>query len=227
MLALKAALGIVYTVAIFGALLFLPAGTLAWPRAWLFLGFIAVAAVLSVVCIARANPGLIHERMKPPVQKGQPLADRVLVLLFVTTYFGQVVFIPLDVFRFHFLGGPGPFGAAFGFVLFFFGWWLVYRAQRENAFASTVVRHQAERGQRVVDTGPYAVVRHPMYAGVLPLAVGMPLALGSYAGALVALVPLAVALPRIFIEERLLRRELPGYEAYARRVRWRLIPRIW
>jgi len=224
---LRAVVGVVYVIVIYGVLLFLPAWTLAWPRAWLFLGLVAVAVAGSITGVTRANPDLIRERMKPPIQKGQPVSDRVVLLLFVATYLGQTAFVPLDVFRFHLLGGPGPAGAALGFVLFFGGWWLVYRAQRENAFASNVVRHQAERGQTVVDTGPYALVRHPMYAGVLPLTVGLPLALGSYAGALLALVPLVLALPRVFIEERLLRRELPGYDAYLATVRWRLIPYVW
>jgi protein-S-isoprenylcysteine O-methyltransferase Ste14 len=223
----RAVVGVVYVVVIYGALLFLPAWTLAWPRAWLFLGLVAVAAAGSIIGVTRANPDLIGERMKAPIQKGQPVSDRVVLLLFVATYFGQTACVPLDVFRFHLLGGPGPAGATLGFILFFAGWWLVYRAQRENAFASAVVRHQAERGQTVVDTGPYAVVRHPMYAGAIPLVLGLPLALGSYAGAALALVPLVVALPRIFIEERLLRRELPGYEAYLARVRWRLVPYVW
>ena len=224
---LRALAGVVYVVVLYGGLIFLPAWTLAWPRAWLFLGGVAIAAAGSIAGITRANPDLIRERMKPPIQEGQPVSDRVVLVAFIAAYLGQTAFVPLDIFRLHLLGGPGPAISALGFLLFFGGWWLLYRAQRENAFASAVVRHQAERGHTVVDTGPYAIVRHPMYAGVLPLTLGLPLALGSYAGALLGLAVLVVALPRIFIEERLLRRELPGYEAYLAKVRWRLVPFVW
>jgi protein-S-isoprenylcysteine O-methyltransferase Ste14 len=100
-------------------------------------------------------------------------------------------------------------------------------AVRDNTFAALVVRHQQERHQVVVDRGVYAVVRHPMYAGGIPLMVGMPLWLGSVAGALLAVVPIATLVLRVLVEERLLRRELEGYDAYTRKVRWRLIPFIW
>jgi protein-S-isoprenylcysteine O-methyltransferase Ste14 len=107
------------------------------------------------------------------------------------------------------------------------GWWIVTRALAANAFAVPVVKSQADRHQYVVERGPYARVRHPMYAGIALLLVGMPLWLGSMAGALVALAPIAVLMVRIGIEEAFLRRELDGYAAYAERVRSRLIPGVW
>ena len=101
------------------------------------------------------------------------------------------------------------------------------RALETNAFATTVVRHQVERGHTVVDRGVYGVVRHPMYAGAVLLLVGMPLWLESYAAALLAGVPIATLAVRILFEEQFLRRELQGYDAYAERVRYRLIPFLW
>ena len=98
---------------------------------------------------------------------------------------------------------------------------------RENAFALTVVRHQEEREHRIIDTGPYAVVRHPLYAGILIVMVGLGFWLGSLAGALATVIPAAVLALRIVFEERLLREAMPAYRLYTQRVRARLLPRLW
>ena len=177
--------------------------------------------------LSTGHEGLLKERFKPPIQKGQPLADKIVLLLFIAAYFGLIVFIPLDVFRFHLLGKPGALISSLGLVLFALGWWIFYLAMRENPFAAPVVKLQQERQQRVIDTGVYAVVRHPMYAGAVLLLVGMPLWLESYAATLLAGVPIGALVVRVLVEERFLRRELPGYLAYTERVRYRLIPFLW
>lgn len=205
-------------------ILFGPAGTWDWWQAWVVIGIMAAISLWSVLGLPR---DLLEERLKPPVQQGQPLADRIVVLLLLAAYYGAIIFIPLDVFRLHLLPPPGPIPAFVGLLLLVGGCGIVYCALKENAFAAPVVRHQEERHQRVIDTGVYRVVRHPMYAGALLLLVGMPLWLGSFAGALVAGVPIALLVLRIGIEEQFLRRELPGYDDYARRVRYRLIPLLW
>jgi protein-S-isoprenylcysteine O-methyltransferase Ste14 len=219
--------GIVFTVAIFGGLLFLPAGTLDWWRAWVFLGVVFVGTVASTVSVSRVNKGLLEERFKPPLQKGQPLADKIVVVLLIAAFVSLIVFIPLDVFRFQLLAKPGTLVSALGLVLFVGGWWIMTLALRENAFAAPVVKHQEERRQTVIDSGVYGVVRHPMYAGAVPLLVGMPLWLESYPAALLALVPIGTLVLRILVEEQFLRRELKGYDAYTQRVRYRLIPFLW
>lgn len=223
----KFTIGALYCAALFGAPLFLAAGTLDWPRGWVFVGAAFVAGAVTTFGVYRTRPELLAERSKFPIQKGQPLADKVLIVLIVTSFFGLLVFIALDVFRFRLLGGPGLPVAILGLVLFAFGWAMQLLAARDNAFAAVVVRHQTERHQVVVDWGVYAIVRHPMYAGAIPLFVGMALWLGSYAGALLAAVPMAILVVRILVEERLLRRELEGYEAYTRKVPWRLVPFVW
>jgi protein-S-isoprenylcysteine O-methyltransferase Ste14 len=114
-----------------------------------------------------------------------------------------------------------------GLLLFIAGWWITSLAFKENAFAAPVVKYQQERGQHVVDTGVYAVVRHPMYAGGVLLFVGMPLWLGSYAAAILGSLSIALLALRIMVEERFLRRTLAGYEDYAARVRYRLVPFLW
>ena len=114
-----------------------------------------------------------------------------------------------------------------GAVLIALCMYVFYLTFRENTHAAPVVKIQTERGHRVVTTGPYALVRHPMYAGALLLFVGVPLLLGSWYGLAAALVMIALLVARIVMEERTLTNELPGYREYAERVRWRLIPGIW
>jgi protein-S-isoprenylcysteine O-methyltransferase Ste14 len=112
-------------------------------------------------------------------------------------------------------------------VLYVAGWWIMTLAMKLNPFAVPVVRLQEERHQRVIDTRIYAVVRHPMYAGFVPMAIGPALWLQSYVAALLAVVPIAVLAVRSVFEERFLKRQLTGYEAYTEKVRYRLIPFVW
>jgi protein-S-isoprenylcysteine O-methyltransferase Ste14 len=226
-LLVKLALGSCVQPALFALLLFGPVGTFAWPRAWVLIATVAVATVVSVVVLARVDTGLLAERMKPPLQRGQPLADKIFVSVFLLAYLAAIAFVPLDVFALRLLPPPPPALSAAGLVVFLAGWLIVTAAMRANAFAAPVVKHQAERGQRVVDTGPYAVVRHPMYAGAVLLMIAVPLWLESTAGTLFALVPALLLMVRIAIEEAFLRRQLAGYDAYTTRVRWRLVPGVW
>jgi protein-S-isoprenylcysteine O-methyltransferase Ste14 len=223
----KLILGILSNIAIFGVLLFPPAGTLNWWRAWVFLGVVFVGAVASTVSLYRANKELLEERFKPPIQKGQPLADKIVLLLLIAGFLGVIAFIPLDVFRFHLMPKPSALVSFAGLIFFVAGWWIMTLALLENAFAAPVVKLQEERQQTVIDTGVYSAVRHPMYAGAVPLLVGMPLWLESYAAAILAIVPIGTLVVRILIEEQFLRRELKGYDAYTTRVRYRLIPFLW
>jgi protein-S-isoprenylcysteine O-methyltransferase Ste14 len=227
MLIVKSILRIILGVTFFALLLFLPAATLHWWRAWLLLGVVFMGMVAAVVNLARGHEGLLKERLKSPVQKGQPLADKIIVVLYIAAFSGLIVFIPLDVFRFHLMDKPGTLVSSLGLVLFLAGWWTVYLALRENSFAALAVKHQEERQQTAIDTGVYGIVRHPMYAGSVLMWVGIPLWLESYPAALLASVPIAIIALRILFEERFLRRELKGYDAYTQRVRYRLLPFLW
>jgi protein-S-isoprenylcysteine O-methyltransferase Ste14 len=227
MFKLKLIVGVILNLAIFGGLLFLPAGTLEWRRAWIFMGVVLAGAVASTVSIYRNNPAVLDERFKPPVQPGQPLVDKIIVSLFIAALAGVFIFIPLDVFRCHLLPRPGTLVSAVGLILFIAGWWIMTMALKENPFAAPVVRHQEERRQTVVATGVYNFVRHPMYAGAALLLIGAPLWLESYAAALLAIAPIGLLALRIVFEERFLRRELKGYDTYAEKVRRRLIPLLW
>jgi protein-S-isoprenylcysteine O-methyltransferase Ste14 len=227
MLIVISILRIILGVTFFALLLFLPATTLHWWRAWLLLGVAFMGMVAGVVNLARGHEGLLKERLKSPVQKGQPLADKIVVVFYLAAGYSLMAFIPLDVFRFHLMGKPGTLVSSLGFALLIAGGWIAYLALRENAFAALAVKHQEERQHTVIDTGVYSIVRHPMYAGSALLWVAIPLWLESYPAALLASVPIATVALRILFEERFLRRELKGYEAYTKRVRYRLIPFLW
>ncbi len=136
--------GVIWNVLVFGGLLFLPARTLHWWRAWVFLGVVFVGTVATMVGVFAADTGLLDERLKPPIQKGQPLVDKVVLPLFIAAFFGWIVLIPLDVFRFHLIGKPAPIVSFLGLGLFIAGWWIISLSFKENAFAAPVVRHQEE-----------------------------------------------------------------------------------
>jgi protein-S-isoprenylcysteine O-methyltransferase Ste14 len=227
MRALKLVGGVIYPVAMFGGLLFGFAWTLHWPRAWIFIAVIAALSTATMAAVFATRPELLDERYKPPIQRGQPLADKIITPLVVLTFAAQLAFIPRDVFHYALLGHPSRPISLAGLALFVAGWLLIALAFRANAFAAPIVKHQDDRGQLVVDRGPYRVVRHPMYTAALLMFVGMPLWLGSYAGAIAAIVPALPLVARIVVEERTLRRELTGYTDYTTRVRWRLVPGLW
>ena len=227
MLLFRLIAGMIVTVAMYIVLLFSPAGTWHWWRAWVFLGVTFATTVASLLGLLPGHKGLLVERLKPIVQKGQPLVDKIIAVLFVLSYVYLFAAIPQDVFHWHLLPRPGIVVSSLGLVLYFIGWGIILLALRENPFAAPVVKHQADRQHKVIDTGVYSVVRHPMYAGVIPLLMGAALWLESYASMLFALVPIGFLAVRIVLEERFLKRELEGYSAYTQRVRYRLIPFVW
>jgi protein-S-isoprenylcysteine O-methyltransferase Ste14 len=225
---LTVTLRVVADAVVIAIALFAAAGTTDWPRAWMLIGILLAVRLSTAVAVFRVNPSLLRERATVLMHGGQPFADRVILLAYMTTAFiGVPVVAARDVFHWHVLARPSGTVAALGLVLFVAGWVMTAVALRENAFAVTVVRLQTERRHTVVDTGIYGVVRHPMYAGSPCVLVGLSLWLGSYAALLFASIPLALLAIRIGLEERLLRRELPGYPEYVRRVPYRVVPGIW
>jgi protein-S-isoprenylcysteine O-methyltransferase Ste14 len=223
----KLILAIVWNVLCFGGTLFWGAHTFHWWRAWVFVGVVVVATVATMVGVLRDRPELMRERFKGLIQRGQPWIDRLVVLVFAFSFGVLFWLIPTDVFELHTFPKPGVLVSSLGLAMYIAGWWIIALTFQANAFAIPVIKHQKERGHVVVDSGVYAAVRHPMYVGVILMMFGMPLWLESYAGALWAMVPTAALATRILVEERFLRRELTGYEAYTERVRYRLLPFIW
>jgi protein-S-isoprenylcysteine O-methyltransferase Ste14 len=209
-------------------LLFLSAGTLVWWRAWVLLSVMLSVRTVGAYAVYRVNPALMRERATLPVHKAQPLTDKLLLLGVLTTgILGLPVIAGLDVFRWHLPARPGAAIAGLGLVLFALGWSVKSLALRANAFAVAVLRMQHDRAHTVADSGVYGIVRHPFYAADPLILVGLGLWLESYSAALAAVVSVSLMTVRLRLEERFLRRELPGYGAYAERVRYRLVPGVW
>lgn len=208
-----------------GALLFASAGTLRWPAGWIYLALMVGLSLTLGVALARRDPGLMNERLSPPIQRNQASADKALLSVLLAAMFGWQILMGLD-FRFGWSAVP-VWVQAIGAVVLLLGIWICYLTMVENSFAAPVVKIQDERGQHVITTGPYSHVRHPMYAGAIIFFAGTALLLGSWWG--LAAVPGFIVLlaVRTFIEEKTLRNGLPGYGAYSERVRYRLIPLVW
>ncbi len=212
--------------AVLAMLLFGGAGTLRWPWAWAFLALFFGGAVLITQALARSDPALLAERARPPIQKGQPTWDRIIMAAFMALFLAWLALIGLDAVRFGWSVVPlglRLLGAA-GLLVF---WWICHRTLQANTFLIPVVRIQSERGHRVVTTGPYAVVRHPLYAAALILFPSTALMLGSWAGMAGGVILAGLLVLRTALEDRELRRRLDGYSDYAERVRYRLVPLLW
>jgi len=207
------------------ALLFASAGTLHWPGAWTFL---AISAALGPACglwLAKTDPALLAERIRLTTREGQPAADKKFMLVFVAV--ALIWFIAMGIDR-RLHASDVPFVLqALGLAMYLLSTGLIMWVFHENSFAAPVVKVQAERHHRVISTGPYAWVRHPMYSSIMLFFVGAPLLLGSWWG--VAMAPLFAVLfaIRTRIEERALIAGLPGYADYRAHVRYRLVPGLW
>jgi protein-S-isoprenylcysteine O-methyltransferase Ste14 len=208
------------------ALLFVSAGTVRWPAGWVFLAEMVGFGLAGGLWLARHDPALLAERMSAGFQATQKTWDKVFMVTLLVLWNGWLVLMALDAVRFRWSQVP-IWVQIIGAALIALCMYVFYLTFRENTYAAPVVKIQTERGHRVVTTGPYAYVRHPMYAGALLLFIGIPLLLGSWYGLAAALVLIALLIARIVMEERTLTDELPGYPDYAARVRWRLAPGIW
>ncbi len=212
-------------IALMGTLLFAGAGDLAWPQGWAFMAVFVATSIAFSLWLLKRDPALLASRLTLR-QEGQAWWDKIFLWTFILVWHGWLVLMGMDARRFHWSDVP-VWANVLGGVLVIAGFAATMRVFAENSFAAPVVRIQEERGQRVIDTGPYAIVRHPMYAAALLYIVGMPLLLGSLYGlSFLPLILIGLG-PRAVAEERLLARELPGYADYMRRVRWRLIPYVW
>ncbi|CAN5607507.1 isoprenylcysteine carboxylmethyltransferase family protein [soil metagenome] len=211
---------------VFALALFLAAGTIAWPAGWVFLIlFFGFTIALSRWLISH-NPGLLTERMTGIGKPDQKTWDKVFFGVANVVFLAWLIVMPLDAVRFHWSQMP-IWLQVVGALLLLGSFYFFFLTFRENAYLSPAVRIQNDRGQTVVSTGPYQYVRHPMYATAIILLIGATLLLGSWIGlSLVLLLVIAIAL-RAVQEEKTLRAELFGYDAYMAKVKYHLIPYVW
>ena len=213
----------VFGFGFFIALIFLTAGTWDYWRGWLFLAVFAASTAGFTLYLAIFDKPLLERRLRAGPWHEQRRSQQVIVSLVYVAFFAFLI-LPILDYR-HGLSRVSPWVSVVGNALIVLSFLAIFRVVRVNSWAASNVR--VEAGQQVIDTGPYAHVRHPMYASAIWLFVGIPLALGSW-WTLALLVPfLPVLLWRLLDEEKLLARELPGYTEYMRRVRYRLIPHVW
>ena len=222
-LALRAWFALVVLAAVMALLLFMAAGTMSYWRAWVYLGIFFGASALTTLFLIRRDRALLERRMRGgPTAEKRPV-ERI-IMVFTSIGFVALLVVPALDYRFQWSNVPLWVVVA-GDVLVVVGFYFIFLVYRENTFTSATI--EVAPGQTVISTGPYAVVRHPMYASALLYLGGTPLALGSYWG----LVPFAALLPflmwRLFDEEKFLSETLPGYVEYQRKVRHRLVPGIW
>lgn len=203
-----------------GAILFVPAGTFRFWQAWIYCGAFFIPTIIGSFYLLVKDPEFLEKRMQAREKVEEQKIVRALMSLF---FFGEYVFSGLD-HRYGWSHVPVVI-VIIGNVLMLVGYLFVFRVFKENRYAASTV--EIQEGQHVISTGPYAIVRHPMYLGALPMLVTTPLALGSYWALLLAVPILVSLILRILNEEYLLRRDLPGYVDYCEKVRWRLIPWIW
>lgn len=219
----KAWLALAVLPVVTGLLLFVPAGSVHYWQAWVYLSIFISASVLTTLYLMRKDPALLERRMS-----GGPTAEKrpaqKLIMLCTSIGFAGLLVVPALDHRFGWSTVPLG-GVVAGDALVAIGFYLIYLVYRENTFASATI--QIAQNQKVISTGPYAIVRHPMYASASLYLLGTPLALGSYWGP----VPIATMMPfliwRLFDEERFLAKNLPGYTEYQKRVRHRLVPFVW
>ncbi|MCX6776742.1 MAG: isoprenylcysteine carboxylmethyltransferase family protein [Candidatus Micrarchaeota archaeon] len=213
---------LLYTAAllVIGLALFLPAGTLDYWQAWVYMAILFVPMLFVGLYFLKNDPEFLERRFKLKEKEAkQDLIQKVGIPIFIIGFL-------LPGLDHRFGWSNTPFGFVFAAdVIVFLGYALIFLVFRENSYAGRTVR--VEKGQKVISTGPYSVIRHPMYFGTIFLYLATPIALGSYVAVLPFLLLVPILVFRILNEEEVLRRELPGYKEYCKKVRYRLIPFVW
>ena len=219
----KALLSVLLLGVVMAAILFNTAGTVNYWQAWVFLLILITLSLLITIYLIRNDPELLRRRMRGGPTAEKRVSQRVIMIFTSLGFIGLLVVPGLDR-RFGWTTVP-LFVVIAGDALVLLGYYFIFLVFRQNTYSSATIELAAN--QKVIDSGPYSLLRHPMYAGALLYLLGTPLALGSYWG----LVPFVAVIPfliwRIFDEEMMLTRELEGYGEYKQRVRYRLVPGVW
>lgn len=219
----QAWLGLIFLTAVMGLLLFVTAGTVQYWQAWAYLGVYFGASLLITLYLMKKDPALLKRRLS-----GGPTAEKEktqkIIMLFASIGFIASLVVPALDYRFKWSSVP-LYAVIAGDMLTTLWFYINFLVFKENTFTSATI--EISEDQKVISTGPYAFVRHPMYAGGLLLFIGTPLALGSYWGILAFVAVLPALIWRLLDEERFLAKNLPGYIDYCAKVRWRLIPGVF
>ena len=213
----------VFGLATFGFLLFVPAGTVHYWQAWVFIAVFTATSIVPTIYLARTNPAALRRRMRAGPRAETRTVQKIIMIGFSVDLFAMMALSAFD----HRMGWSTVpvWLCLLGDVLVAAGLSIAMLVIIQNSYAAATIT--VEAGQTLASDGLYKFVRHPMYVGDLVMMVGMPLALGSHWGLLFVIPSVLLLVFRILDEERLLTGELPGYREYARRVRYRLVPNVW
>lgn len=219
----RASLGLLELIVAMAALTFLPAWTIDYWQAWILLAVFLACTLAIDFYLLKNDPKLLERRLKAGPGSEQEQSQKIIQALAMTAFVAIFILSALD-HRFGWSRVP-PYVSILGDVLVALGLYFVFLVFKENTFTSAII--EIGDDQRVITTGPYALVRHPMYIGALVMLVGVPLALGSLWG-LLAIVPMVLVIVwRLLDEEKFLAANLAGYSKYQRKVRYHLLPMIW
>jgi protein-S-isoprenylcysteine O-methyltransferase Ste14 len=199
---------------------FLPAGSFAYWQAWVYMAILFIPMLFVMNFLLKNNPKLLERRMR---MKEKESAQKLIVKISTTVFLLAFILPGLD-YRFGWSHVPLAV-VVLAVLIVLTGYYIVFLVFKENTFTSRIV--EVEKGQQVISTGPYAVVRHPMYIGAILMYGFSPLALGSWWSLIPGLFIIPVFILRLLNEEALLSRDLPGYTDYMQKVPWRLVPNIW
>lgn len=222
---IRAVFQFVFSIIITGGFLFLSAGSIKWPRAWIYLCLWTVTLLVNLIVLFKTNPSLLDARMKR--RKFESRFDMFLMLFIMTPALMAVpIMAGLDAVRYRLL--PIPFWIVPpAMLLLVAGNAIILWSMVVNPYSEKIIRIQSERGHQIVTTGPYAVVRHPMYTGFILLFLSIPLILGSGWAFVPVIVACTVLIIRTIFEDRFLKKNLSGYKDYIQKTRYMLLPGIW
>jgi protein-S-isoprenylcysteine O-methyltransferase Ste14 len=219
----KAFIGLLQLLVIMALLIFVPAGTLDYPQAWIFLAIFFMPVLAITIYLMKNDPKLLERRINAGPTAEKETSQRIIQFLAMIDFIA-VMLIPAFDHRFAWSAVP-PSVTAAGNILVVLGFLIVFLTFKENTFTSAIIEVRSE--QKIVSTGPYAFVRHPMYIGALIMLLGVPLALGSWWGLLTIIPMTLVIVWRLLEEEKFLAENLSGYSDYQNKVKYRLLPFAW
>ena len=220
-------LNIVMTTLFFPTLILILAGNWRWVEGWIFSLWMVVMIPFTTIYLYFKDPALLAERTKRPGSENQKPWDKFLLVGIFAIAILWLIILPLDAQRFRWSPAFPLWLKILGGVALIPALYLIERAPMQNTYLSTMVRIQDERKQRVITTGVYGFVRHPLYLGCTLMMFGAPLLVGSVVGLIITLIGMIAIIGRIIGEEKMMLEELEGYEEYKQKVKYRLIPLIW